>query len=182
LPIVRLSRDKRGNDTVYLIEVATDGRKPGRTRVLYFWTAPPGLRVGRDAFDADRRRAIEAAHPDVQFDWDDLLTSLEQARQQAPPPGALTRRESWRAMRAARRSQRTAEAATDVDSPRPDDAPSRAEASHNGTAASDGPDDEEQASGDDESSEEPARTASRRRRRRRSRRPAGEASSSSADL
>ncbi len=196
MPIVRLSRDKRGTDTVYLIDIATDGRKAGRSRVLYFWTAPPGLRVGRDVFDAERRRAIESAHPSIDFAWDDLLRSLELARQQAPAPGALPRREAWRSARAARSRQRAAEALSvngqDGGSAVPDGAASDTEVAVGAIGEAPAPAEEASqaaetspgapASADDESSEQPAWTGTRRRRRRRSRRPAAGTPSPSADL
>jgi hypothetical protein len=81
LPILRLARDKRGIDTVYLLDNGTDGRRGGGLRVLYFWTAPTGLRV--DALDLSRQRQLQRAFPDVVFDWPALLASLAASRQQA---------------------------------------------------------------------------------------------------
>jgi hypothetical protein len=93
LPILRLARDKRGIDTVYLLESGTDGRRGGGLRVLYFWTAPSGLRVGVDALDISRQRQLQRAFPDVVFDWPALLASLAASRQQA---AAAALSEGWR--------------------------------------------------------------------------------------
>lgn len=97
MPIVRLSRDKRGLDTLYLIDTRPDERRSGGARVLYFWTAPPGLRVGRGALDESRQRELERMHPDLTFDWPELVKAAEAARQQAA--AVLTpeaRRDAWR--------------------------------------------------------------------------------------
>jgi len=97
LPIVRFSRDKRGLDTIYLIDTAPEaGRRTGGARVLYFWTAPPGLRVGRTALDESAQRALQRAHPDMAFDWPALLKAVEAARAQAAALSAEPRREAWR--------------------------------------------------------------------------------------
>lgn len=104
MPIVRLSRDKRGLDTLYLIDTRQDGRSRG-ARVLYFWTAPPGLRVGRNPLDASRQRALEQAYPDVDFDWPELTRAAESAVQQAAALSLEARREPWRAGGGARASR-----------------------------------------------------------------------------
>lgn len=108
MPIVRFSRDKRGLDTIYLIDTAPEaGRRTGGARVLYFWTAPPGLRVGRTALDESAQRALQRAHPDVAFDWPALLKAVEAARAQAAALSADPRREAWRgAGRTSRTGQR----------------------------------------------------------------------------
>lgn len=106
MPIVRLSRDKRGLDTIYLIDTRSDGKRSGGARVLYFWTAPPGLRVGRSALDDTRQRELERTHPDILFEWPELLKAVEAARQQAPlvlTPEA--RREAWRGAARGKSSQ-----------------------------------------------------------------------------
>lgn len=97
MPIVRFSRDKRGLDTIYLIDTASEGgRRTGGARVLYFWTAPPGLRVGRSALDDSAQRALQRAHPDIPFDWPALLKAVEAAGAQAAALSADPRREAWR--------------------------------------------------------------------------------------
>jgi hypothetical protein len=37
--------------------------------LVYFLRLPPSLKVGRTPLDADTRRQIEQAHPDIIFDW-----------------------------------------------------------------------------------------------------------------
>jgi hypothetical protein len=114
LPLVRLSRDKRGFDTIYLLD-AGSGRQ-GKLRVLYFWTAPTGIRVGRDALDDVRRQQLERAFPQVPFDWPALLASLATARQQAALFAANeARREAWRGSAKAGKSARVTARATDQD-------------------------------------------------------------------
>jgi hypothetical protein len=40
-----------------------------RSRILYVFRTPGGVRVGRDLFEPEVRRQIEAQHPDIDFDW-----------------------------------------------------------------------------------------------------------------
>ncbi len=84
MPLIRLSRDKRGLDTLYLLHQRSDGRGGSRLRVLYFGAAPQGLAFGRPWLDADTQRALERRYPDVAFDWPALERELEQRR--LPPP------------------------------------------------------------------------------------------------
>lgn len=48
-------------------------RGRSRSRVLYWFRTPPGVRVGRAALDPDAIRLIEAHNPDVTFDWPRIL-------------------------------------------------------------------------------------------------------------
>jgi hypothetical protein len=50
-------------------------RRRGKTRprILYWFRTPPGVRVGRAAIDEDAIRQIEASHPEVEFDWPQIL-------------------------------------------------------------------------------------------------------------
>lgn len=50
-----------------------------RSRVLYVFRTPPGVRVGREPLDSETRRLIEQANPGIDFDWDALIRSI-------PPP------------------------------------------------------------------------------------------------
>jgi hypothetical protein len=107
LPIVRLSRDKRGLDTIYLIDTSAEGgRRTGGARVLYFWTAPPGLRVGRSALDESTQRALERAHPEMAFDWPALRKAVDAALAQAAALATDVRREAWRGAGKASRAGR----------------------------------------------------------------------------
>ena len=92
---LRVTRDKRGYEHIYLI---ADGRRRGRaeSRLVYWCRMPGGLRVGREPFDADTRETLERGNPDLVFDWPSLTKSLSQslaaarwaARQERPGAGA----------------------------------------------------------------------------------------------
>ena len=94
---LRVTRDKRGYEHIYLI---ADGRRRGRTesRLVYWCRMPGGLRVGREPFDADTREALERGNPDLAFDWPSLTKSLGQslaaarwaARQERPGGGGAS--------------------------------------------------------------------------------------------
>ena len=92
---LRVTRDKRGYEHIYLI---ADGRRRGRadSRLVYWCRMPGGLRVGREPFDADTRDTLERGNPDLTFDWPSLTKALSQslaaarwaARQERPGAGA----------------------------------------------------------------------------------------------
>lgn len=44
-----------------------------RSRLLYWFRTPPGVKVGRAALDEGAIRLIETTHPDVEFDWTRIL-------------------------------------------------------------------------------------------------------------
>lgn len=48
-------------------------RGKGRSRILYWFRTPPGVRVGRAALDEDAIRLIEEHNPQIQFDWTRIL-------------------------------------------------------------------------------------------------------------
>ena len=80
MPLIRLARDKRGMDTLYLLHHGPDGRGDTRLRVIYFCAGPQGLAFGRQALDPVTQRALEQRYPDVAFDWTGLLQEVEQRR------------------------------------------------------------------------------------------------------
>ena len=84
MPLIRLARDKRGLDTLYLLHQRPDGRGETRLRVLYFCAMPQGQSFGRGPLDPLTQRALEQRYPDVAFDWVALLKEVEQRR--LPPP------------------------------------------------------------------------------------------------
>ncbi len=43
-----------------------------RSRILYVFRSPGGVRVGRDALEPEVLREIEAQYPDIAFDWKDV--------------------------------------------------------------------------------------------------------------
>ena len=115
MPAVRFSRDKRGYEYVYLVHTPTRRGKPGRTRVLYWYRTPPGVRIGRKPFDEEVQRAVEQQNPGVAFDWPAIIKA------EMPPPDMT---EFWRERRrmekAARQERRAAEADEPGDEVDPD--------------------------------------------------------------
>lgn len=93
MPLIRLARDKRGLDTLYLLHHRPDGRGDTRLRVIYLCAAPQGLDFGRQALDPVTQRALEQRYPDVVFDWIALLKEVEQRRlpPQVEPQARRTR-------------------------------------------------------------------------------------------
>jgi hypothetical protein len=93
VPLIRLARDKRGLDTLYLLHHRPDGRGDTRLRVIYLCAASQGLDFGRQALDPATQRALEQRYPDVAFDWDALLKEVEQRRlpPQVEPQARRTR-------------------------------------------------------------------------------------------
>jgi len=97
VPFLRVIRDKRGYETTYLMHWFRDGNRQ-RSRILYAFRTPGGVRVGRDSMDPEVLREIEARHPDIAFEWKAIRDNLqviepavEQRRrrprgEEAPPP------------------------------------------------------------------------------------------------
>jgi len=102
LAFLRFSRDKRGYENFYLVETSTNRRGRTRARVLYWFRTPPGVKVGREPFDAEVRRALEAQNPNVLFDWRKIS--------ETPIPSADA--EKWRERRRLERAERTQRRAT----------------------------------------------------------------------
>jgi len=88
---LRVSRDKRGYDYIYLL---LEARRRGRVenRLLYCGRWPSPCRVGPRPFDDEIRSRLEQAHPDVAFDWPALLKTLQAAlgvSRPGPPTGPV---------------------------------------------------------------------------------------------
>lgn len=83
MPFLRVIRDKRGYETTYLMHWIREGTRQ-RSRVLYVFRSPGGLRVGREALEPDVLKQIEAQHPDIQFDWSAVFHN-QQVIEAAPP-------------------------------------------------------------------------------------------------
>jgi hypothetical protein len=96
LAFLRFSRDKRGYENFYLVETSTNRRGKTRARVLYWFRTPPGVKVGREPFDSEARRALEAQNPGVVFDWRKISDT--------PIPSADA--EQWRERRRLERAER----------------------------------------------------------------------------
>jgi hypothetical protein len=75
VPTLRFSRDRRGYESTYLVH--TSKRRPGaeQSQLLYWFRTPPHVKIGRAAFDEDAIRMLEEQHPDVEFEWDRILTT-----------------------------------------------------------------------------------------------------------
>jgi hypothetical protein len=102
---------------VFLVDVPGKQAK-GAPRVLYWFRTPPGLKVGRDAFDDETRSAIEALHPELQFDWQQI------ANTPLPPAEVITWRDRRRQERAFKKAalehdgdERESQSASDSETP-----------------------------------------------------------------
>lgn len=103
MPLIRLARDKRGLDTLYLLHHRPDGRGEPRLRVIYFCAASQGLAFGRQALDPATQGALQRRYPDVAFDWPALLKDIEQRR--LPPQVEPQARRPRPTVKAERRPQ-----------------------------------------------------------------------------
>ena len=178
MPYLKISRDKRGYETYYLLEPSPDRSRQTRPRILFWFRTPPQVKVGREPFSEEIRQAIESQNPNLKFDWPRLMAM------QPPPVDVQRWRERRRLERAARQAAReeaepeVVETETsggeelpvdDVDTPRhsidaaveadPVEHPNVAATASTAPAIPDG-----------RSSDGGASTSSRRRRRRRRRR------------
>jgi hypothetical protein len=97
---LKFSRDKRGYEHFYLVQPITNRRGKTRSRILYWFRTPPGVRVGRVPFDDEVRRVLESTNPGVAFDWKKLLATP------IPPPAPDVER--WRERRRVDRAERAA--------------------------------------------------------------------------
>ncbi len=68
MPFLRVIRDKRGYETTYLMHWFRDGNRQ-RSRILYAFRTPGGVRVGRDPLEPEILREIESRHPEIAFEW-----------------------------------------------------------------------------------------------------------------
>jgi hypothetical protein len=75
---LRVSRDKRGYDHIYLL---LEARRKGRTvtRLLYGGRWPSPMKIGQQPLDDATRKMLEQAYPEVTFDWVALQRTLQQA-------------------------------------------------------------------------------------------------------
>lgn len=117
MPFLRVVRDRRGYETTYLMDWYRDGGRQ-RSRVLYAFRGPSGTRVGREAITPDTARAIEAAHPELQFNWN-TISAERQVIESAPER---------------RRPRRPASVEAPAEVVRPDDRHTTAASSEIGTA------------------------------------------------
>jgi hypothetical protein len=115
---LRFSRDKRGVENFYLVQPTTNRRGKVRPHVLYWFRSPPDVKVGREPFDPEVRRALEAQNPDVTFDWRAIV--------ETPIPSADA--DKWRERRRAERAAKHA-AAEEESADAADDEPDASAAS-----------------------------------------------------
>jgi hypothetical protein len=76
VPFLRVLRDRRGYETTYLMHWFPEGHRQ-RSRVLYVFRTPAGVRVGRSALDRDVLPAIERQYPGVDFDWPSIFENRQ---------------------------------------------------------------------------------------------------------
>ena len=86
MPFLRVIRDKRGYETTYLMHWYRDGNRQ-RSRILYVFRTPGGVRVGRDPLEPAVLRELETRHPDIAFEWKTIRDN-----QQIIEPAAEQRR------------------------------------------------------------------------------------------
>jgi hypothetical protein len=87
VPFLRIVRDKRGYETTYLMHWYKEGNRQ-RSRILYVFRTPGGVRVGRAALEPEVLRSLEAQYPDISFDWKSVLDNqqvVEPAPEQRRP-------------------------------------------------------------------------------------------------
>ena len=100
MPFLRVIRDKRGYETTYLMHWYREGNRQ-RSRILYVFRTPGGVRVGRNALEPEVLRQIEANYPDIAFDWNvvrenqQVIESSVEPRRRRPrrdemPPATMT--------------------------------------------------------------------------------------------
>lgn len=93
MPFLRLTRDQRGYEYTFLLHAPQPGDRP---RVLYWYRSAPGVRVGRTALDEDAIRTIEERHPDIEFDWPQILEEGNAMPPEVEPPVERPRRKPQR--------------------------------------------------------------------------------------
>ena len=76
MPVLRVIRDKRGYETTYLMHWYREGSRQ-RSRILYVFRSPGGVRVGRNPLEPDVQRLLESQHPEIDFDWKAVLDSQQ---------------------------------------------------------------------------------------------------------
>ena len=92
MPFLRVIRDKRGYETTYLMHLYREGPRQ-RSKILYVFRTPGGVRVGRDPLEPDVLRQIEAQYPDIAFNWAMVRESQQLIETSAEPRRRRPRRE-----------------------------------------------------------------------------------------
>lgn len=68
---------------MYLLHTSKRRAGADQSQLLYWFRTPPHVKIGRAAFDEDAIRMLEEQHPNVEFEWDRILTTKAPA---APEP------------------------------------------------------------------------------------------------
>jgi hypothetical protein len=80
-------------------------------RMLYWFRTPPGVKVGRQPFDPESRRVLQAEYPELTFDWD----ALAAARMAKPASPGWRGRRGERPAKGARTGSVTREGVDDAE-------------------------------------------------------------------
>jgi hypothetical protein len=83
VPFLRVLRDRRGYETTYLMDWFREGPRQ-RSRLLYVFRTPGGVRVGRSPLDPETLQQIESRYPDIAFDWGSVFEN-QQVIEAGPP-------------------------------------------------------------------------------------------------
>ena len=84
MPFLRVIRDKRGYETTYLMHWIREGTRQ-RSRILYVFRSPGGVRVGREALEPEMLKQIEAQYPEIEFDWHAMFHNQQVIESAAEP-------------------------------------------------------------------------------------------------
>ena len=76
MPFLRVIRDKRGYETTYLMHWHREGNRQ-RSRTLYIFRSPGGVRVGRASLEPEVLRDIERHHPEISFNWKAVIDNRQ---------------------------------------------------------------------------------------------------------
>ena len=76
MPFLRVIRDKRGYETTYLMDWYREGTRQ-RSRILYVFRSPGGVRVGRVPLEPEVLQQIQAHYPHIVFDWKAVLDTRQ---------------------------------------------------------------------------------------------------------
>ncbi len=91
MPFLRVIRDKRGYETTYLMHWYREGGRQ-RSRILYVFRSPGGVRVGREPLEPEILRVLESQYPDIAFDWKSVLANRQIIESTPEPPRRKKRR------------------------------------------------------------------------------------------
>lgn len=90
MPFLRVVRDRRGYETTYLMHWFREGNRQ-RSRILYVFRTPGGIRVGREPLEPEVLHDIESLFPAISFDWKSVIAN-RQLVESAPEPRRRKRR------------------------------------------------------------------------------------------